>query len=205
MNTEMMVPVFLAALLGLRRSEIAGILKSKVNKETKQLCIQNVRVRCGNKTIFKKKTKNKSSTRRIYLPQLMIDVLELDEKRQEENRKIYGDNYIESKFLCVSDTGEPLKVDYITNTFKDVFDNFCKEEKEKNPDFNIPYITLHKLRHLNISVLLAYGAQITDVQDNAGHSDIKTTTHYTHNYTIGKKSVADKTDEIYKPLFEKMG
>ena len=58
------------------------------------------------------------------------------------------------------------------------------------------------MRHLNISALLAAGAYLTDVKDNAGHSDINTTLHYTHNYTEGKKEIADKTDEIYRPLLQ---
>lgn len=205
-NTNMMLPVFLAALLGLRRSEIAGILKSKVNKEKQQLVIKNVRVRCGGKTIFKKKTKNKSSTRIIFLPFLMIDILKLEEKRQEKNKEIYGDSYIESKFLCVNDNGTPMSVDFMSKKFKETFDNFYKTKKEKDPNFKIPYITLHKLRHLNISSLLANGAILTDVQANAGHSDIKTTINYTHNYTEGKKEIANKIDEIYEPLLKlKMG
>lgn len=200
MNTCMMLPVFFAAFIALRRSEIAGILKSKVNKEKRQATIKNVRVRCGNKTIFKRKCKNKTSTRVLYLPKILIDIIELDEKRIERNRETYGADYIESPFLCVMDNGQPIKVNYISEKFKKVFDKFIKEETEKNPDFKFPYITLHKLRHLNLSVLLANGISLTDVKDSAGHSDIRTTMVYTHNYTEGKKEIADKTDEIYRPL-----
>lgn len=204
-NTDMMLPVFLAAFLGLRRSECAGILKSKVDLENGIIKIKNVRVKSGNKTIFKRKTKRKKSTRILYLPQLMIEILKLDEKRRERNKRSYADKYIETKFLCVYDNGSPLKLDYMTHKFKDVFDEFVKKESEKNCNFKFPEVTLHKLRHLNISALLANGAILTDVQENAGHSDINTTIHYTHNYIIGKKSIADKTDEIYKPLLKKMG
>lgn len=202
MNTEMMVPVFLAALLGLRRSEIAGILESKVDLPNSKLIIKNTRVRCGNKTIFKKKNKSKKSTRSLYLPKLMIDILNLDKKRKQENKLFYGTDYVESKFLCVMDNGRPLKVNYISEKFKKTFDKFIKNETCKKPDFKFPYITLHKLRHLNISSLLANGAYLTDVQANAGHSNIDTTIHYTHNYTEGKKDIANKIDEIYSPLFK---
>lgn len=205
MNTDIMVPVFLAAFLGLRRSEIGGILNGKVDIENCKIIIKNVRVRCGNKTIFKKRTKNKTSTRIIYLPKLMIDILKLDEKRKERNKRLYGDEYIESKLLCVKDDGSPFSLNDISKKFKRVFDNFCKKELEKNPNFIFPKVTLHTLRHLNISALLANGAVLTDVQANAGHSDIKTTIHYTHTYNVGKKSIADKTDEIYRPLLKKMG
>lgn len=202
MNTPMMVPVFLAALLGLRRSEIAGILKNKIDKENRKITIKNVRVRCGSKTIFKKKAKNKTSTRILYLPKLMIDILALEEKRQEKNKLFYGEEYIDSKFLCVMDNGKPLRVEYISKNFQNTFDKFIKNETQKNPNFTFPYITIHKLRHLNISSLLANGAFLTDVQANAGHSNINTTIHYTHNYVSGKKEIANKIDEIYTPLLK---
>lgn len=206
MNTEMMVPVFLAAFIGLRRSEIAGILKNKVDIENQKLIINASRVRCGKKTIFKKRNKNKTSSRSLYLPNLMIDILKLDEKRIQENKIFYGDEYIESKFLCVMNNGQPIKVDYITATFKKVFDKFIEEQTQKDANFKFPYITLHKLRHLNISSLLANGAYLTDVQANAGHSNVSTTIHYTHNYKEGKKDIANKIDEIYSPLLKlKMG
>lgn len=205
MNTCMMLPVCLATFMSLRRSEIAGLLKSKVDKEHMKLTINASRVRCGKQTIYKKRNKNKTSTRNLYIPKIMLNVLEADEKRQHKNREIFGDKYIESKFLCVMDNGKPIRVDYITVKFKQVFDKFITEQteiaKQKGEKFNFPYITLHKLRHLNISALLANGAYLTDVRDSAGHSDIETTMHYTHNYTEGKKEIADKVDEIYTPLF----
>jgi len=204
MNTSMMIPVCLATFMSLRRSEIAGILKNKVDKENMKLIINASRVRCGKQTIYKKRNKNKTSSRILYIPQIMLKILESDEKRQQKNREIYGDKYVESKFLCVMDDGKPMKVDYISVKFKHVFDKFIEEEtkkaKENGKNFNFPYITLHKLRHLNISSLLAHGAYLTDVKDNAGHSNIETTMHYTHNYTKGKKEIANKTDEIYSPL-----
>ncbi len=205
MNTCMMLPVCLATFMSLRRSEIAGLLKSKVDKEHMKLTINASRVRCGKQTIYKKRNKNKTSTRNLYIPKIMLNVLEADEKRQQKNKEILGDKYIESKFLCVMDDGKPIRVDYITVKFKQVFDKFITEQteiaKQKGKKFNFPYITLHKLRHLNISALLANGAYLTDVRDSAGHSDIETTMHYTHNYTEGKKEIADKIDEIYTPLF----
>lgn len=206
MNTDMMIPVFLAAMLGLRRSEVAGILKNKIDKEKQRICINAVRVKCGNNTIYKKRNKNKSSTRFLYLPNIVVSILELEEKRQEINRIKYRNSYIDSKFLCVKDNGEPLKVNYITEKFTKVFNKFILEETEKakkeGKDFKFPHITYHSLRHLNISSLLANGAYLTDVRDNSGHSSIDTTLHYTHQYTVGKKEIANKTDEIYSPLLK---
>ena len=87
MNTPMMLPVCLATFMSLRRSEIAGILKNKVDKEHMKLTINASRVRCGNKTIYKKRNKNKTSTRNLYIPKIMLNILEADEKRQEKMQK----------------------------------------------------------------------------------------------------------------------
>ena len=66
-------------------------------------------------------------------------------------------------------------------------------------EFNFPYVTYHKLRHLNITALLENGAELVDVQNNAGHSSISTTMGYTHHYTQNKKQIANKIDEVFTP------
>lgn len=206
MNTNMMLPVAFAMFLGLRRSETCGILKSKLDKDNKRIIINASRVRCGNATIYKKRNKNKSSTRILYLSRILMQIIELDEKRQQKNKEIFGNNYIDSKFLCVMDNGQPVKVNYISATFKKVFDRFIKIEKEKaiknNTEFKFPYVTYHKLRHLNITALLENGAELVDVQNNAGHSTITTTMGYTHHYTENKQQIADKIDEVFTPYIK---
>lgn len=206
MNTCMMLPVSFAMFLGLRRSETCAILKNKLDKENKRIIINASRVRCGNTTIYKKRNKNKSSTRILYLSNILMKIIELDEKRQQKNREILGNEYIESKFLCVMDNGQPVKVNYISATFKKVLDKFIKSETEKaklnNTEFNFPYVTYHKLRHLNITALLENGAELVDVQNNAGHSNINTTMGYTHHYTENKQEIANKIDEVFTPYIK---
>lgn len=202
MNSAMMLPVALAMFLGLRRSEALGILKSKVNTEKHIIFINATKVRTGKKIIYKQRTKNKTSSRIIYLPSILINIIELDKKRQEKNKELYGEDYFESKFLCVMDNGKPINPDYVSRTFASKLNMYIKKQQEKNKDFEFPKVTYHTLRHLNINALLENGALITDVQRNAGHSDIHTTIGYTYNYTQGKKSVAEKTDEIYGELIE---
>lgn len=205
MNTSMMLPVALAMFLGMRRSEICGALKDNFNKTIPSLIINSTRVRCSKGTLFKKRNKNKTSSRELYLPLLLLQVIELDEKRQEKNRLIYGDNYCESKFLCVNDMGKPISIDYVSHKFTITLNKFIQNEtiraKANGTSFSFPKITFHSLRHLNITALLKYGAELVDVKDNAGHSDIHTTLGYTHQYTQNKQEIANKIDEVFMPYF----
>ncbi len=206
MNTPLMLPVAFAMFIGLRRSETCALLKNKLDKKNCRIMIDASRVRCGNKTIYKKRNKNKTSTRVLYLPKILMQIIELDEQRQQKNKEMLKDKYVESKFLCVMDNGQPIKVNYISATFKKIFDKFIETQKEKcnntNNSFNFPYVTYHKLRHLNITTLLENGAELVDVQDNAGHSNINTTIGYTHHYTENKKQIANKIDEVFIPYIK---
>lgn len=201
-DTDIILPVAFAMFLGLRRSESLGILKNKLDKENCRLFINAVRVRCGNNTIYKKRNKNRTSTRVLYIPKVLMKIIEINERKQEVNKLIFKDNYVESKFLCVMSNGQPIKPNYVSATFKKIFEKFIAEEKEKDPNFDFPHITIHSLRHLNITSLLENGAIMVDVQQSAGHSNINTTMHYTHPYIEGKKEIANKTDEIYGPLIQ---
>ena len=199
MNTCMMLPVALAIFLGLRRSEVCGILKSKIDKAEHTIIIDSSRIRAGKQTLFKRRNKNKSSTRKLYIPNVLLDIIELNEKRQEINKLIYGNNYVESKFLCTNDKGEPVKVDYISQKFEKVLNKYIEEQTKKDENFKFPKVTYHKLRHLNITALLENGAELVDVRDNAGHSSINTTIGYTHQYTHNKQEIANKIDEVFNP------
>ena len=202
MNTELMLPVAISIFLGLRRSEVLGILKSRLNKEKRKLCIDSSKVRAGKKIVFKHRMKNKTSRRILYLPKILIRIIELDEERQKRNRKLYKENYYESQFLCVMDNGSPINPDYVSRTFTRKLNEFIKEQKELDKNFTFPHVTYHTLRHFNINNLLENGALLIDVQRNSGHSDINTTIKYTYDTPQSKSAIAEKTDEIYKNLIE---
>ena len=202
MNTEMMLPVAISIFLGLRRSEVLGILKNRLNIVKRKLCIDSAKVRAGKNIVFKHRMKNKTSRRILYLPKILIRIIELDEERQKRNKELYGENYHESQFLCVMDNGSPINPDYVSRTFTRKLNEFIKEQKELDKNFTFPHVTYHTLRHFNINNLLENGALLIDVQRNSGHSDIHTTIKYTYDTPQSKSAIAEKTDEIYKNLIE---
>lgn len=200
-NSCLLLPVAIAMFLDLRRSEICGILKQKLNKDKKILLV-NASVIRGKKGLkFKKKNKSKSSRRPFYIPDVLMKIIEIDEKRKEENKLVFADKYKHSDFLCTLDDGTPMKPDYLSRNFTKKLEEYIKKEKEKDPDFTFPQITLHELRHFNISFLLENGINLVDVKDAAGHSSVETTMIYTHTYNKNKQQIADKVDEVFSPLF----
>lgn len=202
MNTELMLPVALSIFLGLRRSECLGILRNRVNKEKKKICIDGAKVRAGKDIVFKHRMKNKTSHRILYIPNILLNIIELDEKRQNINRELYKENYHESQFLCVMDDGTPINPDYVSRTFTRKLNEFIEHQKEIDKDFTFPHVTYHTLRHFNINNLLENGALLIDVQRNSGHADIHTTIKYTYDTSQSKSAIAEKTDEIYENLIE---
>lgn len=196
-DTDMLLPVAIAMFLNPRRSEICAILKNKLNKDKKIILINAVVVRGKNGLKFLVRNKSKSSRRAFYIPNVLMQIIELDERRKKRNKLLLGSNYIESEHLCVKDDGSPLKPDYVSRRFTETLDKYIENERQKDPNFKFPRITFHDLRHTNITLLLEEGAIITDVQKAAGHSSISTTMGYTHQYNLNKKQLADTIDKIF--------
>ena len=201
-DTCLLLPVALAMFLDLRRSEICAIKNQKINKEKKILLINASITRGTTGLKFKKKNKSKTSRRPYYIPNVLMKIININEKRKEENKLLLGDAYIESDFLCTLDNGKPMKPDYLSRNFTKYLKEYISSKKEKDKDYEFPKITLHDLRHFNISCLLENGMNLVDVRDMAGHSDIRTTMLYTHTYSNNKQQLADKVDEIFSPLLK---
>lgn len=199
-DTCLLLPVGIAMLLDLRRSEICGLLKQKVNKEKQILLVNATVIRGKNGLQFKKKNKSKKSRRPFYIPNVLMQILEIDEERKRINKELLGDKYIESDYVCTLDDGTPMKPDYLSRNFTRLLNEYISAQKEHDPDFDFPQITLHELRHFNLSLLLCNGVDLFVVKDAAGHSDINTTMIYAHTNNQSKKQVANKVDEIFTPL-----
>lgn len=176
--------IYLTVLFGLRRSEVLGLKWDSIDFDNNLIAIKHTVVKYTS-IVEKDSTKNASSYRTYPLFDNVKEILFKLRKKENENRKLFGNEYVENEYIFKWDNGQPYRPDFITKKFSDLL--------EKN---GLPHIRFHDLRHSCASLLVANGFTIKDIQEWLGHADIKTTANiYAHLDVERKKNIAASMDE----------
>lgn len=187
-GTRLELPVFICAYLGLRRGELCGLRWSDVDLEHKTITIENTRTQAGKKEI-EKGTKTASSTRTLYLPDTLCDMLKAAKEHQQACRAEYKNAYDDNDYVVVMEDGRPFRPNYLSELFgKFLADN------------DLPKIVLHELRHTFASLSNQAGIPVYNIGKALGHSTPATTQKiYTHlldqTHTQAVEGVAAIADE----------
>lgn len=187
-GTRLELPVFICAYLGLRRGELCGLRWSDVDLEHKTITIENTRTQAGKKEI-EKGTKTASSTRTLYLPDTLCDMLKAAKEHQQACRAEYKNAYDDNDYVVVMEDGRPFRPNYLSELFgKFLADN------------DLPKIVLHELRHTFASLSNQAGIPAYNIGKALGHSTPATTQKiYTHlldqTHTQAVEGVAAIADE----------
>ena len=187
-GTRLELPVFICAYLGLRRGELCGLRWSDVDLEHKTITIENTRTQAGKKEI-EKGTKTASSTRTLYLPDTLCDMLKAAKEHQQACRAEYKNAYDDNDYVVVMEDGRPFRPNYLSELFsKFLVDN------------DLPKIVLHELRHTFASLSNQAGIPAYNIGKALGHSTPATTQKiYTHlldqTHTQAVEGVAAIADE----------
>ena len=161
--------ILLAALYGLRRSEVLGLRWRSINFQDKTITINHTVICDGEKITYTDSAKNKSSYRTMpMLPEIEKHLLELKE-RQREFAQILGGSYNDNDYVCKRADGSLFTPNYISGRFKTIL--------EAN---NLPHIRFHDLRHSSASLLISKGYSLKQVGEWLGHADIASTNIYAH-------------------------
>ncbi len=173
--------VRIAALYGLRRSELLGLQWDSIDFEAGLLTIKHT-VSKVTKTVAKDKTKNASSHRSFPLTPAARAIFENAKRQEDENREQFGKAYQYNPYVFKWPNGQPISPDYVSKHFRLLLKKH-----------GLPTIRFHELRHSCASLLLNSGCTLKDVQEWMGHADIKMTANiYGHLDAARKQSMADK-------------
>ena len=111
----------------------------------------------------------------------MRDLFLTLKQAQQENRRLFGKEYIETDYVFCWADGHQISNDYVSHRFGELL--------EKN---KLPHIRFHDLRHSCASLLINQGIGLKEVQEWMGHSDISTTANiYGHLETQRKAAMAN--------------
>lgn len=148
--------IVLAALYGLRRSEVLGLRWRDVNFARGTLTVCNTVTANGELWIEEERTKTKKSHRTLNLIPATIPYLESLKKTQR------AAGIVPLK-VCIWPNGERVRPDYI-----------YRKTQQLMKQAGLPVIRFHDLRH-TAATLLAPGVTPQQLQRFLGHEDISTT------------------------------
>ena len=159
--------IYLAAKLGLRRSEVAGARWHNVDWKGKTLRIATTVVYYEGVPVEVRETKNDSSYRKVPLTSKVIEFLKEIQAEQERNRLALGPAYKNeyNDCICTWADGRPIS----PNTMSSRFELFLKRN-------GLQKIRFHDLRHSAATALLKEErADVKVVSKLLGHSQVSTT------------------------------
>ena len=131
----------------------------------------------------------KTSDRTIKLPPQAFELLKKHKLWQTEERLKMGDRWEESNRVFTQYDGKPIHPDSITGWFRDFIART-----------DLPKISIHSLRHTNITLLIAAGVPLRTVSYRAGHAQTSTTANiYSHAIRTADEMAADVLDDILTP------
>lgn len=186
----LIVMVYLAIDIGLRRSELTGLTWDDINFETSQISINKQRHYVVGYGTIKDKTKTEAGVRVVTASKTVMQLLKQYRNQQIQQRLKLGTAWHNEPYVFVLDDGKAIS----TNLPYKWFVNFLKRH-------NLPKISFHQLRHTNASLLISSGEDVVTVSSRLGHADKNITLNtYSHLIKSRETKVANKMDEFYAKL-----
>jgi integrase len=158
-----------AVLTGLRRAELVGLRWVDVDLARRELSVRSTRVETS-RGVVENAPKTSAGRRVVQLDDAAVGALVAWQIAQSGERAQWDAAWLSSGYVFTYENGEPLRPQYVTRLFDSL-----------RAAADLPEMTLHGLRHMHASLLLASGADIALVSKRLGHSSISITSDiYTH-------------------------
>lgn len=175
----------LAATSGMRRSELAGADRRRLDLAEATLDIEDTRVVVGGEATDSD-GKSDAGVRTISLDPLTVVYLSRHLEMLDEERQAFGRSYDRSGKLFCHPDGRPIHPETITRRFNRMVDRA-----------GVPHIRLHDVRHTYATVSLDAGVDPKIVSDRIGHSNMAyTLAIYTHRSTGRDREAAEQVAKV---------
>lgn len=185
-NEEVYIPVLIAMMAGLRRSEVLGLTWSDVDLQKETLRVRTVIVSTAKKGNIAKAPKTDSSLRTVVLPNSVAAELKIWKKKQAERRLLLGTEYVTSDAVCTWKNGKPFAPDGVSDAFERALRRHM-----------LPPLTFHGLRHTHASMLHELGMSPKLISERLGHKTVGVTLEvYTHLVDDADRQAAQKLDTV---------
>ena len=143
-------------------------------------------VKVNNRTVLVlKKPKTATSTRKVFLPKTVAEMLVEWKQSQDYTKAALGDEYLDFDLVMANGMGMPTEDSRITFLFKELIQKH-----------DLPPVVFHSLRHSSITYKLKLnGGDIKAVQGDSGHAQATMVTdQYSH--------ILDDDRRVNAELFE---
>lgn len=188
------IQIKLAALAGLRMSEIAGIRLESLNYNNCTILIdKTLKYDKETKKLFLGDTKSKRS-RIVNIPRKFMNEVKEYATQQKKLRIASGSAWNP----LLDEDGKPINLLFTkSNGFPTHPDRLTHVWGKIVKKYNLPKLNLHGLRHTYASYMISKGANPQVVQEQLGHADIKLLFKtYSHLTDKDKENVSDLLNEI---------
>jgi integrase len=168
---------------GLRRGEALGLQWDDVDFSNRTVSVsRSLGLLNGVPTMSYPKTPN--SIRTITVGRSVIDALQAHRRRQVQARLESDSWHDEEGMIFTNHVGKRLRPDHVTRRLKKLV-----------TEADLPWITVHGLRHSMASIALQNGTDIATVSERLGHADAGITTRiYVHGSKESDRTAADVLD-----------
>lgn len=170
----------IACTLGLRQAELMGLRWSSLNLTEGTLLIKEQLHRIAGKSYREKSTKG-GKARTIHLTASHITLLKQHQAQQAQEKEHAGELWQGEDLIFVSEDGTPLEGGALTRQFKRALARS-----------GLPNVPFHSLRHSAGSIMLANGAELTNVSKILGHAHPGITARiYSHSFEEGERKAVE--------------
>lgn len=181
------ISLMIVLLMGIRRAELAGLEWKDIDFENKTMTIARSSFRDKGGKTYTKSTKTETSVRCISMPDKLVTYLLRYKEWWQHRKSILKAVWKDNDRLLLSDDGRIVCPTMYVKWLHAILDRA-----------NLPKVTLHSLRHTNITLQLIAGVDMKTVSTRAGHARASTTSEfYSHFLKSSDKNASAKINDIF--------